>query len=137
MPASRPFWPPRTGFTLLEMLVALGIFSLAGIAIINLMGHSVRTAALLGDRALASQVAQNLAIERITDPAAPALGRQTGSERNGGLSWAWTVDTSRTDDARLVRINIAVRGTGRAAGRTARIELVRPASTTGTSGGGA
>ena len=48
---------PREGFSLLEILVALAVFGLAAMALLNLSGESVRTAARVQDRTLGGIVA--------------------------------------------------------------------------------
>lgn len=114
------------GFTLLEMMVALAIFSLAALAMVRLQGYSVRSAAVLGDSSTAWQVARNIAVEQLSDPAPPVIGEERGEEVNGGQTWTWAVDTQQTDDARLLRMDIVVAGTGLAARRTARLTIARP-----------
>lgn len=113
------------GFTLIEMLVALSVFSLAALAMVHLQGYSVRTAATLSQSSLAWQVAQNLAVERLSAPLAPAIGSEAGEVENGGQRWRWTAVTAKTDDARLVTIDIAVTGEGMARGRSARLSTAR------------
>jgi general secretion pathway protein I len=116
---------PKTenGFTLIEMLVALAVFSLAALAMVHLQGYSVRTAGTLSDSAMASQVAQNLAVERLSAPRAPAIGNESGEIENGGRRWRWDVTTSKTEDARLVTIAISV--SGAMAARSARLSTAR------------
>lgn len=118
--------PPENGFTLLEIMVALAIFSLAALAMVRLQGYSVRSTAVLGDSGMAWQVARNIAVERLSDPAPPVIGQESGEEVNGGQNWTWTVDTQKTDDARLLRMDIIVAGTGIAARRTAKLTVARP-----------
>lgn len=65
------------GFTLLEMLVALAVFSLAALALLRLEGATVRQTGQLDERMMAQLVARNLAVETLTDPAPPALGAST------------------------------------------------------------
>lgn len=113
------------GFTLIEMLVALSVFALAALAMVNLQGYSVRTASTLADSALAAQVAQNLMVERLSGPLAPAIGTEQGQESNGGRGWQWQVTTAKTEDNRLVTIAVDVTGTGSQAGRTAQISAAR------------
>lgn len=118
--------PPRNGFTLLEIMVALAIFSLAALAMVRLQGYSVRSTANLGDSSMAWQVARNVAVEILTNPGPPTLGETSGEEVNGGQNWRWTATTAKTDDARLVRVDIAVTGTGNAALRKAQLTIARP-----------
>lgn len=116
----------RNGFTLLEIMVALAIFSLAALAMVRLQGYSVRSTANLGDSSMAWQVARNVAVEILSNPVSPTLGETGGEELNGGQNWRWTATASKTDDARLVRIEIKVVGTGPAASRKARLSIARP-----------
>lgn len=96
------------GFTLIEMLVALAIFSIAALALIRLDAATVRTSADVATRTMGQIVAQNIAVETITDPAAPAVGRAVGTTENGGRSWVWARTTSRTADPALLRVDVAV-----------------------------
>ena len=116
---------PDKGFTLIEMLVALSIFSLAALAMVNLQAFSVRTTATLSDSALAWQVAQNLAVERLSDTRASAAGTEQGEVENGGRNWRWTVTTERTEDVRFVRLAIAVEGTDLGNRRKAQLTTAR------------
>jgi general secretion pathway protein I len=100
------------GFTLLEMLVALAVFSLAALALLRLEGATLRSTADLDDKALAQLVARNMAVELLTDPAPPSLGAATGEVVNGGRRWRWTRTAARTPDARLLRVDVAVTGGG-------------------------
>ncbi|MFP5297125.1 MAG: prepilin-type N-terminal cleavage/methylation domain-containing protein, partial [Alphaproteobacteria bacterium] len=42
--------PARQGFSLVELLVALAVFSLAAMALLNLSGENTRSAARVEDR---------------------------------------------------------------------------------------
>ena len=116
---------PDAGFTLIEMLVALSIFSLAALAMVNLQAFSVRTTATLSDSALAWQVAQNLAVERLSDTRAPSAGTEQGEVENGGRNCRWTLTTERTEDVRFVRLAIAVEGTDLGNRRKAQLTTAR------------
>ncbi len=107
-------------------MVALAIFSLAALAMVRLQGYSVRSTAILGDSGMAWQVARNIAVEKLSDPSSPVIGDEAGEEVNGGQSWTWTVKTQKTDDVRLLRMDIVVAGTGLAARRTAKLTIARP-----------
>ncbi len=107
-------------------MVALAIFSLAALAMVRLQGYSVRSTANLGDSGMAWQVARNIAVEKLSNPAPPVLGDDQGEELNGGQTWRWTTNTQKTDDVRLVRIDIKVSGTGLAALRSAALTIARP-----------
>jgi general secretion pathway protein I len=96
------------GFTLIEMLVALAIFSLAALALLRLGGATAANSARLNDQALAQMVAKNLAVETLTDPAPPAFGVTQGEAANGGRRWRWTRSAMRSPEARILEIEIRV-----------------------------
>jgi len=105
--------PAEDGFTLLEMMVALAVFSLGVLALVNLAGENVRTGGLLEARTFAGVVADNRAVEAVTSPALP-LGETRGEEEAADRVWEWTRRVSRTDDRDILRVDIAVREKGQA-----------------------
>ena len=104
--------PPTAerGFTLLEMLVALAVFSLAALALVRLQGVTLHTAADLDSKAMGQIVARNLMVEVQTDPAPPSLGSEEGDVDNGGRRWHWTLAVRATNDRRLLRVDLTVDG---------------------------
>lgn len=113
------------GFTLVEVLVALAIFSLAALALLRLQGSAMATTTQLDARTMAGIVARNQAIEAMIARPAPAFGRSEGDEANGGRRWHWVRQVLRTPDRRLQRIDIAVSGDD---GARAALTVVRRAS---------
>jgi len=105
--ASHPRASER-GFTLIEMLVALAIFSLAALALLRLGGATAANSARLADREAAQIVARNVAVEAATDPGPPPFGTLTGEAVNAGRRWVWTRVTARSPEARIQRIEIRV-----------------------------
>lgn len=97
------------GFTLVEMLVALAIFSLAALALLRLEGATVSNTARLQEQALAQIVARNIAVETLTDPAPPAFGSEAGQLVNGGRRWSWSRLVDRSPEPRIQMITINVR----------------------------
>lgn len=115
----------EAGFTLIEMLVALAIFSLAALALLRLGGATAANSARLTEQALAQIVARNLAVETMTDPAPPAFGTQSGMVANAGRQWRWVRVTERSPEARIQLITIRV--TGATGVGQATMTLFRPA----------
>jgi general secretion pathway protein I len=99
-----------SGFTLLEMLVALAIFSIAGLALVRLQAVSVRTSVDLRERTVVQIVARNLMIECLTDPEAPSLGLSEGVADNAGRQWHWAQQVTEADEDRLVVVTLRVEG---------------------------
>ena len=98
------------GFTLLEMLVALAVFSLAALALVRLQGVTLRTAEDLDSKALGQIVARNLMVEVQTDPLPPSIGEADGDVTNGGRRWHWSRVVKPTDDRRLLQVDLTVDG---------------------------
>ncbi len=112
--------PVEAGFTLIEVLVALAIFSLAALALLRLQGAALGTTAQLDERTMADIVAQNIAAEVMVAAQPPGFGTTAGDTDNGGRRWRWTQRVERSPDPRLQRIEIRVAGPdgGTAATRT-------------------
>ncbi len=113
------------GFTLLEMLVALAVISVAALTLVRLDAFTVRSAADLDARTLAQVVAQNEAVLLSTDPTPPTIGTSVGAADNAGQRFSIERRVARTADANLLRIDLIVRaepGPGQAA-----LTFIRPA----------
>ena len=122
---------PEHGFTLIEMMVALAVFSLAALALIRLEGATIRSTGILDETLVAQMVARNVAVDTLTDARPPALGTSSGTEVNGGRTWTWTRNARSLGGAIAVQIGVAP-GTG--PGRPiAHLMVVRPIA----AGGGA
>lgn len=104
----------RSGFTLLELVVALAVFGLAAAALLSLSAENTRLSGHLETRALAGMTAENLAVEAVTAPVVPPDGE--GVAVLGGRTWRWTRTSSAVADGGLLRIDIAVAEDGRGAG---------------------
>ena len=117
--------PPRSaGFTLIEVMVALAVFSLAALALLRLEGATIRSTDTLGRSVEAELVARNVAIEAMTDARPPTLGPATGVAVEGGRQWTWTRLVSPTGDPRVLRIDVtAATPRGQQLGR---MTMIRP-----------
>ena len=112
------------GFTLLEMLVALGIMSIAALTLVRLDAYALRTAGDLDAGTVAAVVAQNRAVELWTDPAPPPIGSGSTRVVNAGRDWRVEQRVALTADPALLRIDLIVRPeTGRG---QAVLTIVRP-----------
>lgn len=100
--------PAQAGFTLVEVLVALSVFSLAALALLNAAGENVRTAGAVTSRMFASVVAENRAVELAISDLPPPAGKTEGAEAAAGRMWRWTRKVTATADPAILRIDIAV-----------------------------
>ena len=103
--------PPQAGFSLIEMLVALAIFGLAVLGLLNLAGESTRSAVAIEERVLAGVVADNLAVEAMIandgELSAMAIAGQ-GRESAGDRQWRWVRTLTPGEDTGLLRIDVQV-----------------------------
>ncbi len=117
----------QAGFTLIEIMVALAVFSLAVLALVRLESATIRGATILDETMVAGLVARNVAISAVTDPSPPARGVSNGVEQNGGRGWAWSRSVQATGNPAIVRIDVAVADRNGAV--IGRASMVRPANT--------
>ena len=113
------------GFTLLEMMVALAVLSIAALALVRLDAFTVRSSADLTQGNIARIVASNAAADLLTDPAPPTIGQRTVAVSNAGANWAVSEHVAPTADPSVLRIDIGVTGDG---GGRAALTVIRAAS---------
>jgi general secretion pathway protein I len=102
----------RRGFTLLEVLVALLLMSLALVALIRLTTLEAQASAHLRDTTLAQWVAANALAETRLDTPFPEAGRREGESSMGGQRWRWRIDIAGTDDPGVRRLDVRVMRAG-------------------------
>ncbi len=97
-----------TGFTLLEVLVALAILALALSAAIRAAGSYAGNQAYLQERTLAHWVARNALTELQLEPRWPGIGRRSGDARMAGQQFEWRADIAQSPDEDLRRVEVSV-----------------------------
>lgn len=107
------------GFTLLELLVALAVFAIAALALLQMEGASIARTADLDQRLLREIVAQNMAAEILTDPAPPSVGSASGTIENAGRRFQWTRTVAPLADYGVLGITLSVQETTAGAGSQA------------------
>jgi general secretion pathway protein I len=99
----------EAGFSLVEALVALFVFALAGVALVQLQAHSIRTFADVERRALAAILAQNALVEAAAAPNPPDLGLRDDEPELAGHTWKRHVAVEATPDGAMRRVTVLVR----------------------------
>lgn len=98
----------QKGFTLVEVLVALAIISIALLAALRAAGQGTATAGELRERLLAGWVAQDrLAEHRARGDWLP-LGIRRGTVSEGGTAFAWREEVVATPNPFFRRLDIFV-----------------------------
>jgi general secretion pathway protein I len=99
----------QTGFTLLEVMVALAIVAIALGSMIRATGEASVNEAYLQEKTLANWVAINRMAELRIQGLVPSPGsRQTGSSEMADIDWQWRQTAIATPDPNVVRIEITV-----------------------------
>ncbi len=98
----------RTGFTLIEVLVALAILAVALLAALRVAGQGTAHAGEMRSRVLAGWVAENLLSEHRARGDWLALGVRRGTSRQAGIDFSWRAEVVGTPNAAFRRVNIWV-----------------------------
>lgn len=110
-----------SGFTLVEVLVAVAVLAIAMAAVISAMARQASNAGYLRQKTIALWVAHNRLAELQLSNEAPGTGRSDGRVEMAGVEWEWQLSVKETDDERLRRVDITVTGPGQKSGSLAQL----------------
>lgn len=116
MPASSARGPAsklRAGFTLIEVLVALAVLTVALSAVMHALGKGIDLTDDLRDRNVALWVAQNRLLSHQLQRDWPSPDATEGNVEMAGRAWRWREQVSTTPEPALRRIEIEVRAANR------------------------
>jgi general secretion pathway protein I len=100
------------GFSLLETMVALSVFSVAAMGLLSLNTQSVRISGELDTRLLARTVAENVAVDTVTRSPG-RISRTTKGEqvqRRRTFEWTRTIETASGNGLYTVSIDVTEAG---------------------------
>ena len=104
--------PPRRGFTLLELMVALAVLAIVAMAVFGQGGDSVRDLHAMEQRTLARWVAENevarMRLEHRGSTEPIRLGTVRQRLRQGDRSWQVVRETQSTSHPSLRRVEVTV-----------------------------
>ena len=104
--------PSEAGFSLVEALVALAVFAMAGVGLVQLQTHSLQTLSRVETRALAELVAQNALVDIMAARDKPGLGARSDELRFAGRDWRVSIAVTATPDPVMRRVSVAAREAG-------------------------
>lgn len=99
----------QKGFTLLEVMLAMAVFSIAGIAILGTADTSARNLGYLESKIIASWVASNQLVEATLDSSWPPKNNQKGKVELAGQEWLWQQKVIKTTDKDMRALVMEVR----------------------------
>lgn len=97
-----------SGFTLLEVLVALAIFALVAASVLTATARSLQTASRLEEKTLAMWVADNQLVELQLSKNPVAEGRDQGEVEFAGRRWQWQSEVQATREPDMRRVTLWV-----------------------------
>lgn len=96
------------GFSIVEALVALFVFALAGVALMQLQTESLRTLSQVETRSLAQTLAQNRLVELAAANAKPDVGAREEEAEFAQRQWRVGTVIAATPDPGVRRATISV-----------------------------
>lgn len=99
---------PVKGFTLIEIMVALAIITIALGAIIESTSASTSNAAYLREKTVASWVAMNQISLFRAKRQWGSTSNKTGTVDMAGAEWRWKMKITKTDDPNMRRLDVDV-----------------------------
>ena len=98
----------NSGFTLVEVMVALAIAGLSLAAVAASISQMVDAASAMQERTYASWIAQNKIAELRLSDEVPEVSSTSGEVEFAGLEWAWRATISETGVENLFRVDVEV-----------------------------
>ncbi|WP_448250135.1 type II secretion system minor pseudopilin GspI [Thalassotalea agariperforans] len=97
------------GFTLIEVMLAMAIFSIAGVALLATATTNFTNLSLLEEKMLANWVASNQLVEAKLTESWPPRNNKKGEEELAGQTWFWQQKVIKTTDNDLRALSVEVR----------------------------
>ena len=97
------------GFTLIEVMLALAVFSIAGVALLSTASNNARNIGYLDTKMFAGWVASNQLVNANLEKKWPPKNNLKGEVELAGRSWFWLQKVVKTTDKDMRAITIEVR----------------------------
>lgn len=97
------------GFTLIEVMLAMAVFAIAGVALLGVADNNYRHISHLEEQMFANWVASNQLVEVSLDKAWPPKNNRKGKVEMAGRTWYWQQKVIKTANKELRAVNMQVR----------------------------
>ncbi len=96
------------GFTLIELMIAMAVFAIAGVAVMRATTEHIRAMGIIEEMTMAGYVAENqLQLARLDTRWQPqAAEGETEMAKN---RWKWVLEVLETEDAEFRMLKVTVR----------------------------
>lgn len=98
----------NSGFTLLEVLIALTVLAVAMGALVTAASDYAANQSHLRDRTFSMWVARNVMLTYQLSGSWPEVGEDSGEMEMGRREWRWIARTSGTEEKRMRRLDVEV-----------------------------
>lgn len=99
----------NAGFSLVELLVAVAVFSIAALTLLESQTGSLRASSHVQSTALATIVAENKTAQFLGSVVSPTVGSETGNQSQFGMEFQWAVSRTLVPGAGIMRHTVTVR----------------------------
>ncbi len=99
----------QAGFTLIEVMLAMAVFAISGVALLAVADNNYRHISLLEEKMLANWVASNQLVEASLSTTWPPKNNRKGNVDMAGRTWYWQQKVVKTDNNLLQQVIMEVR----------------------------
>lgn len=99
----------QTGFTLVEMLLALAVFAYAASSILAVLGQTAKNLSEIETMTFASWIANDRLTELQVDATWPPKDKEKGERELAGKQWFWLQRVEKTEDPNLRKVEVQIR----------------------------
>ena len=99
----------QSAFTLLEVMLAMAVFAIAGVALLGVADNNYRHISHLEEQMFATWVASNQLVEVTLDKTWPPKNNRKGKVEMAGRTWYWQQKVIKTNNKELRSIIMEVR----------------------------
>ncbi|PKH85714.1 type II secretion system minor pseudopilin GspI [Colwellia sp. Bg11-28] len=97
------------GFTLIEVMLAMAVFAIAGVALLGVADNNYRHISHLEEQMFANWVASNQLVEVSLEKTWPPKNNRKGKVEMAGRTWYWQQKVIKTANKELRAVNMQVR----------------------------
>ncbi len=107
--SSCQFVKKNLGFTFIEVMLAMAIFAIAGVALVSTSDTHFRNLSHLETKMMANWIASNQLVEASLVKKWPLKNNKKGKVELAGRDWFWIQKIAKTNDQNMSAVTIEVR----------------------------